>query len=322
LRTLASLNEAAVAQRLLGTETMTQLDPRSPTTRPATPGAQPPVKQEPPFNWRVSVGMAIGLVVLFGALFGLRTLGIFPPRPAEDPEIAAVRATLAALPTQPVAAVQPTAAPTPRSAATLGPVVPATPPPDAATVTRAATVAPTPVAAEQLVSTPQHEAASDDTAQANLVPANPTIGTSDEPQAPESTPVAVNLPADLSQAILQAYSNYWTVRLNAMRDPSDASIDLASVMGSTELAGAQQTIANFKNEGKAGYSTVHHTIWITNASADSAVIVDRYTATTTPIDPSTQEPTGADPVVEQYSDRFFLSNVDDQWKVVREEPER
>jgi hypothetical protein len=24
------------------------------------------VKQEPPFNWRVSVGMAIGLAVLFG----------------------------------------------------------------------------------------------------------------------------------------------------------------------------------------------------------------------------------------------------------------
>ena len=58
--------------------------------------------------------MAVGLVVLFGVLFGLRALGVFPRQPGDDPEIAAVRSTLAALPTQQAApAVQPTAAPTP-----------------------------------------------------------------------------------------------------------------------------------------------------------------------------------------------------------------
>src|SRR6266516_2800268 len=72
---------------------MTQIDPRSPkaTTRTAEVG-EPPRKQEPPFNWRVSVGLAVGLLVLFGVLFGLRALDIFPPKPAEDPQIAADRA--------------------------------------------------------------------------------------------------------------------------------------------------------------------------------------------------------------------------------------
>jgi hypothetical protein len=268
--------------------------------------------------------MALGLAVLFGVLFGLRALGIFPPRAGQDPEIAAVRATLAAMPTaQPVAEAQPTPAPAETSAAaTLEPVVLATAAP---TATVAPTLGATPVAAEQLVTAPQGEAAPGQTVQPTVPAALPASGAADDtaqPSAPEPTPVAINLPADLSQAILQGYSNYWTVRLNAIRDPNDASIDLGSVMGSNELIGAQQTIADFRNEGKAGYSTVHHTIWITDVNADSAVIVDRYTATTTPLDPSTQEPTGADPLVEQYADRFFLSNVDGVWKVVREEPEQ
>src|SRR6516225_10094115 len=97
---------------------MTQTDPRMPARTPNPNAGEPQRKHEPPFNWRVSVGMAVGLLVLFGALFGLRALDIFPPKPGEDPEIVAVRATLAALPTQPAApAVQPTSAPTQVSAA-------------------------------------------------------------------------------------------------------------------------------------------------------------------------------------------------------------
>jgi hypothetical protein len=136
------------------------------------------------------------------------------------------------------------------------------------------------------------------------------------------TPVAVNLPADLAQAILDGYSNYWTVRLNAMRDPSDSSIDLESVMAGNELAGAQNTIARYQDEGEAGYGTVHHTIWITNATPDSAVLVDRYTGNITVLDPNTKEPTGADPLVQQLSDRFYLQKIDGVWKVVQEEPEQ
>src|SRR5579859_8270605 len=104
---------------------MTQIDPRRPTTTPNPNPGEPQRKQETSFNWRVSVGMVLGLLVLFGVLFGLRALDIFPPKPAEDPQIAAARATLAAVPTlQAVAAVQPTKASTQALApATSGPVV-------------------------------------------------------------------------------------------------------------------------------------------------------------------------------------------------------
>src|ERR1051326_5561778 len=136
---------------------MTQIDPRSPkaTTRTADVG-EPPRKPEPPLNWRVSVGMAIGLLVLFGVLFGLRALDIFPPKPAEDPQIAAARATLAAAPTQQAAAaMQPTLAPTRESGpATLGPITLSTPAttaaaPALATVALAPTIARTPAPAQQ-----------------------------------------------------------------------------------------------------------------------------------------------------------------------------
>ena len=52
---------------------MTQIDPRSPkaTTRTAEVG-EPPRKQEPPFNWRISLGMAIGLLVIAAGVSLLR----------------------------------------------------------------------------------------------------------------------------------------------------------------------------------------------------------------------------------------------------------
>ena len=134
---------------------MTQIDPRSPkaTTRTAEVG-EPPRTQEPPFNWRVSVGMAIGLVLLFGVLFGLRALDIFPPKPGEDPQIAAARAALAAVPTQQAAAaVQPTLAPTQVSGpAASTPIALSTRPaaggaPALATVGSAPTIAATPAPA-------------------------------------------------------------------------------------------------------------------------------------------------------------------------------
>jgi hypothetical protein len=91
---------------------------------------------------------------------------------------------------------------------------------------------------------------------------NPTL------TAASPTPVAVNLPADLANAILQGYSNYWTVRLNAIRDPNDTSIDLESVMAGNELIGAQKTLAQYRDAGEAFDTSVKHTVWITNATAD------------------------------------------------------
>jgi hypothetical protein len=141
--------------------------------------------------------------------------------------------------------------------------------------------------------------------------------TGDSPSA-QPTPVAINLPADLANAILQGYTNYWTVRVNAMRDPTDTTIDLGSVMTGDELVGAQKTIDQYRQAHQAFESDVKHTIWITSANADKAVIVDQFTATTLPVDPDTKAPLDANPSVESRTDTFELQHLDGAWKVVDE----
>jgi hypothetical protein len=91
---------------------MTQLDPRVPTGAPLPPDGGPggSPRRETGFNWRISAGMFVGLAILFGVLFGLRALHIFPPEPGQDAEIAAARATQAALGTQEALAPRPTVA--------------------------------------------------------------------------------------------------------------------------------------------------------------------------------------------------------------------
>src|SRR6266536_5472679 len=91
---------------------MTQLDPRAPTGSPPPSDGRVPSspRREPGSNWRISVGMVVGLAILFGVLFGLRALHIFPPEPGQDGEIAAARATQAALGTQEALAPRPTVA--------------------------------------------------------------------------------------------------------------------------------------------------------------------------------------------------------------------
>ena len=37
--------------------------------------------------------------------------------------------------------------------------------------------------------------------------------------------MAVNLPASLASVILQSYTNYWNIRLQAIESPGDQSID-------------------------------------------------------------------------------------------------
>lgn len=309
---------------------MTQPDTRSRTTTasPASTGGVPQ-NEKPRFNWRISVGMAIGLVVLFGVLFGLRALHIFPPEPGEDPQIVAVRATLAALPTQPAVAAQPT--PTPASA---GPAVATS----ASVPTNVATPAPTqpPAAAAQnpVPSGAVFETAPTPiaTSTANGAASPSATGTSASSSAPieataeanatspvvQPTPVAVNLPANLANAILQGYANYWTVRVNAIRDPSDASIDLGTVMAGNELLGAQKTLAQYRDAGEAFDSNVKHTVWITSATSDHAVIVDQFTATTLRVDRDTKAPLDATPSVETRTDTFELQLLDGTWKVVDE----
>src|SRR5262249_45164617 len=141
------------------------------------------------------------------------------------------------------------------------------------------------------------------------------------PPGAQPTPVAVNLPAGLANAILQGYTNYWAVRVSAMRDPADNTIDLEGVMAGTELAVARKTMADYQSRGEAYYSDVHHQIWITSASASDATVVDVYTVTSQPLDPQTKEPLNSAPIVEHARDQFQLQLVDGAWKVVDEPPE-
>src|SRR5438270_12563895 len=91
---------------------MTQIDPLAPTGAPPLPNGGPggSPRREAGFNWRISAGMFVGLAILFGVLFGLRALHIFPPEPGQDAEIAAARATQAAFGTQEALAPRPTVA--------------------------------------------------------------------------------------------------------------------------------------------------------------------------------------------------------------------
>jgi len=147
---------------------------------------------------------------------------------------------------------------------------------------------------------------------APTVQSNPT-----EVQA-APTPVQVALPVDLAAAIVQGYSNYWTVRVNALRDPDPANPDLESVMVGTELSRAQQLLSGYQQQGTAYDSDVKHQIWITQASADVATVVDRYVATSGKVQPTSLElvTPGSAPNVERLATTFSLQNIGGTWKVV------
>lgn len=309
---------------------MRQIDPSvSPDT--STPGdpRPPSLPQEPHFNWRVSVAMFAGLAILLATLFGLRALRIFPSEPGQDPEIVAARATQAALGTQQALAPRPTVA------TTSAPV--ATPTGAAATALPTSVARPTaariPTAATQ-PSTGQQPAPT--TAQAPQTSATVAVATTQPsvvtPQATtpptaevnpidvqaEATPVQAAIPADLAAAIVQGYSNYWTVRVNALHAPDPSNADLQGVMASTELSRAQQVLGSYQEQGMAYQSNVKHQIWITQASPDAATVVDRYVATSTRVDPSSLEPLdpSVTPNVENLTTTFSLQNIDGTWKVV------
>ena len=140
------------------------------------------MKEGPPFNWRVSVGMAIGLVVLFGLLFGLRALGISRPVPPMIRRLPPCAPRWRHFQPKQPRRPQPTAAPTSAAAAAaLGQdLAPASPPLRQPRHARDPRVAPTPVAAEQLVPRRTSEAALRRHRPGQRTPANSTNGASDD----------------------------------------------------------------------------------------------------------------------------------------------
>jgi len=134
----------------------------------------------------------------------------------------------------------------------------------------------------------------------------------------EPTPVQAAVSSELATAILQGYDSYWSVRVRAMGDPSNTSIDLESVMAGDELTAAHKTLAEYRDGGEAYRTTVDHKVWITRATTDEAEVVDQYTANTLKLDPETKEPVESQPEVEHLTGKFLLQRFDGVWKVVGE----
>ncbi|HEY1296991.1 MAG TPA: hypothetical protein VGJ60_28275 [Chloroflexota bacterium] len=128
------------------------------------------------------------------------------------------------------------------------------------------------------------------------------------------------MPAELAAQIIQGYDNYWSVRVQASGDPNNPSVDLGSVMAGDELQAASETLAQYRQQGVAFSTSVHHQIWITAATANEATIVDRYVGQSVRLNLDSKQPDGSDPVTESYADAFALRNIGGVWKVVRQQP--
>ena len=270
------------------------------TSNTAPPGTSGGPPSQPPYPWRLFVGMLVVILVgggVLAVLLGLNPLTFQRAEPAVQPtSITASTSTVA-----PATAVATTAV------ASVPTVAPAVAPTAAQTAV--------PVATAQAPSAPGAAAA------ATAVVAQPTLAAasgaalSPTGQA-EPTPVQAAVSPELAAAIINGYDNYWSVRVRAMGDPTSASIDLESVMAGDELAAAYKTLSEYRDGGEAYQATVDHQIWITRATPNAAEVVDRFTASTLKLDPETKEPVEAKPQVEQVTGRFVLQTINGVWKVV------
>jgi hypothetical protein len=257
------------------------------------------------------------LAILIGGAILALALGLNPltfQKFGAEPE-----ATPAALATPVVAANTPAAGATVAPAGAAAPAVAPTtiPTPVAAAPQAVQTAAPaaTPVARAEQPET----AATTTAAEPQVQGAEPTAVSNEQA---EPTPVQAAVPAELAAAIIQGYDNYWSVRVRAMADPSDSSIDLESVMAGDELQTAYKTLADYRDAGEAFQTTVHHSIWITRATSDDAAVMDWFSGESIKIDPGTGQPVSSNQITEKFSSTFLLKNIDGTWKVVGQSQEQ
>ena len=282
---------------------------RTPSTAPSgAPGGSP---DERPYPWRLFVGMLLAILVggaILAVMLGLNPLTFQRFAPATQPTSVAT-----ALPVSAPATTVTRATATGSTAAAAAPM-------QTQASTPATGVAPsaaqTPLPLATTVAAP---------AVATAVPATqvviaPTTAPTPEPTraatTAEATPIQAAVSPELAAAIIQGYDNYWSVRVRAIGDPADTSIGLESVMAGQELSAAYETLAEYRDAGEAYQATVHHQIWLTQATSNAAEIVDRFTATTIKLDPQTKQPVETTPQVEHITGRFLLQSVDGVWKVV------
>jgi hypothetical protein len=214
----------------------------------------------------------------------------------------------------------PTAGVTPLAIPTLAPAVAPTAIPTPASTPAAA-------AAPQTAPTTVAIPTSGTTAAPGALPTSPpeptSLGTAPTVVATDQgvpTPVQASVSPELAAAIIQGYDNYWSVRVRASGDPNDTSLDLGSVMADAELQAAKTTLAQYRQEGIAFRTTVHHQIWITDATSSAATVVDKYSGESVRLNLETKEPDGSAPVNESFADMFVLNNIDGVWKVVSQVP--
>jgi hypothetical protein len=139
----------------------------------------------------------------------------------------------------------------------------------------------------------------------------------------EPTPAVPNgVDPGLADSVVDAYIRYWDARAKATGDPlaQDLDAELVGVMAGTELAKAQQSVADFRADGRVYLVHVDHQIQLQRATPQEALVVDEFTSTARKIDPNTRVPVDSPPVVEHRKDAFLLRPIDGIWKVV-DEPE-
>src|SRR6516162_9298987 len=202
------------------TEEGVRVSIRTPGKAPAGEQCGPP--SEPPYPWRVFVGML--LAILIGGAILAVALGLNPltfQKFGAEPE-----ATPAALATPVVGANTPAAGATATPAGAAAPAVAPTaiPTPVAAAPQAIQTAAP---AATSVARSEQPETAATSAAEPTAQAAEPAAVSTEQT---EPIPVQAAVPAELAAAIIQGYDNYWSVRVQASGDPNNPSVDLGSVM--------------------------------------------------------------------------------------------
>lgn len=294
---------------------------RTPSTAPPGESGRPPA--EPPYPWRLFVGMLIA-IVLGGAVLAL-LLGVNPLTfqrlgpPAQPTTIATAQPVVGT--TVAAATVAPAIAPTvplsiTLSAPTIIPTQASTPAAGAAPVAAPTLV---PIVTAQAPSVPATAAAAPGAFAEPTIAARSGVTSVPTVQA-ESTPVQAAVSPELAAAILQGYDNYWSVRVRAMGDPTNANVDLESVMVGDELQTAAKTLAQYREAGEAFQATVDHQIWITRATPDEASVVDWFSGKSIKVDPTTKEPLSSEPIIEHFTSTFLLRNFGGTWKVVGQAP--
>jgi len=301
---------------------------------------QRPLSPAPrPYNWRATVGLIVGIVVVAGAMGVFMRVIPTPftqPAPTSAPSVRPT-AQPAAAPIAPTTA--PVAAPTPAATdfvrnqpATVAPAAQPTAPAGApATVglVIGPLTAPTAQPTDSEQSQPATVApATQPTPASTTVPQPTPVPTAVPATEPTAAPTLIDQPATaaavdpaLQAAILDAYDRYWQVRDDALATLDGSHLD--EVMSGEELVAAETYLDQLRSQGRAGRPNVEHSITLVSATSDAAEIQDRIIDRGFFVDATTQEPLPPDQQAAQPETEivgtYLLRNIDGVWKVTAEE---